>query len=54
MIIRNQRDVTTAALAERERAPNTRFREIMAAAERHLRDFVREASFACSEIVTRA
>jgi hydroxyquinol 1,2-dioxygenase len=43
MIIKNQQDVTTAVLAELERAPNKRFREIMAAAVRHLHEFVREA-----------
>jgi hydroxyquinol 1,2-dioxygenase len=43
MIIKDQKDVTTAVLAELERAPNKRFREIMAAAIRHLHEFVREA-----------
>jgi hydroxyquinol 1,2-dioxygenase len=43
MIIKDQKDVTTAVLAELERAPNERFKEIMAAAVRHLHDFVREA-----------
>ena len=31
MIIENQKDVTTAVLAELKRAPNPRFREIMSA-----------------------
>src|SRR5262249_21104042 len=43
MIIKNQKDVTTAVLAELERAPNRRFREILGAAVRHLHEFVREA-----------
>ena len=43
MIIKDQKDVTTAVLAELERAPDKRFREIMAAAVRHLHEFVREA-----------
>ena len=42
MIIENQKDVTTAVLAELQRAPNARFREIMSAFVRHLHDFVRE------------
>jgi hypothetical protein len=43
MIIKDQNDVTTAVLAELERAPDKRFREILAAAVRHLHAFVREA-----------
>jgi len=43
MIIRNQKDVTTAVLAELERAPDKRFREIVGAAVHHLHEFVREA-----------
>jgi hydroxyquinol 1,2-dioxygenase len=43
MIIENQKDVTTAVLAEVARAPNARFREIMSVFVRHLHDFVREA-----------
>src|SRR5919205_1990020 len=42
MIIENQKDVTTAVLAEIARAPNARFREIMSAFVRHLHDFARE------------
>jgi hydroxyquinol 1,2-dioxygenase len=43
MIISNQKQVTEAVLAELERAPNARFREIMSAAVRHLHDFARDA-----------
>jgi hydroxyquinol 1,2-dioxygenase len=42
MIIENQQDVTKAVLAELARAPNPRFREVMAAFVRHLHDFARE------------
>jgi hydroxyquinol 1,2-dioxygenase len=42
MIIKDQQDVTKAVLSELERAPNTRFREIMTAFVRHLHDFARE------------
>ena len=42
MIIKDQRDVTTAVLNELERAPNARFKEIMSAFVRHLHDFARE------------
>ncbi len=42
MIIRGPDDVTRAVLAEIERAPDARWREIMAAAVRHLHAFVRE------------
>jgi len=43
MIIETQSDLTAAVLAEIERAPDPRFREIMAAAVRHLHAFVRDA-----------
>ncbi len=43
MIVETQADLTRAVLAELERAPNERFREIMGAAVRHLHDFIREA-----------
>lgn len=43
MIHRNADDVTTAVLAELERADDPRFREIMSAAVRHLHAFAREA-----------
>jgi hydroxyquinol 1,2-dioxygenase len=42
MIIGNEQDVTAAVLAELERAEDPRFREIMAAAVRHLHGFARE------------
>jgi hydroxyquinol 1,2-dioxygenase len=42
MIITSQEDVTKAVLQELERAPDARFREIMAAFVRHLHDFARE------------
>ena len=43
MIIRNQEEVTTAVLAELERASDPRFKEIMTAAVKHLHGFVRDA-----------
>jgi len=43
MIIRSADDVTTAVLADLERAPDARFREIMSVAVRHLHAFAREA-----------
>ena len=43
MIIRDADDVTAAVLAELERAPDARFREIMSIAVRHLHAFAREA-----------
>jgi hydroxyquinol 1,2-dioxygenase len=43
MIIKDQKDVTKAVLAELERAKDKRFKEIMSAAVRHLHEFVREA-----------
>ncbi len=49
MIIATQNDVTRAVLAELERAPDQRFREIMSAAVRHLHDFVREVNLTESE-----
>lgn len=42
MIIKTERDVTAAVLAEAERASDERFREILRAAVRHLHDFMRE------------
>lgn len=42
MVIRTQQDVTQAVLAELEHAPDARFKELMAAAVRHLHDFARE------------
>lgn len=43
MIIKTEQDVTAAVLAEAERAPDPRFREILVAAVHHLHDFVRDA-----------
>jgi hydroxyquinol 1,2-dioxygenase len=43
MIIATQEDVTAAVLAELERAPDARFKEIMSCAVKHLHAFVREA-----------
>lgn len=43
MIIRNEQDVTVAVLSELDRAQDSRWREIMQAAVRHLHAFVREA-----------
>src|SRR5215813_15326047 len=42
MIIERQEQVTDAVLAELARAPDGRFKEIMAALIRHLHDFARE------------
>ena len=42
MIIETQLDVTRAVLAELDRTPDTRFKEIMSAAVRHLHAFARE------------
>src|SRR5712692_4114201 len=42
MIIKNEKDVTTAVLGELQRAPDARFRGIMSAFVRHLHDFARE------------
>lgn len=42
MIIGTQQDVTQAVLAELDRSPDARFKEIMSAAVRHLHDFARE------------
>jgi hydroxyquinol 1,2-dioxygenase len=49
MIIETQADLTTAVLAEIDRAPDARFREIMGAAVRHLHDFVRDAQLTEAE-----
>jgi protocatechuate 3,4-dioxygenase beta subunit len=42
MIIERQQDVTEAVLAEMQRTPDARTREILEALVRHLHDFVRE------------
>src|SRR5215813_269046 len=52
MIIERQEQVTDAVLAELERAPNARFREIMAAFVRHLHDFAREVKLTEEEFQT--
>src|SRR3954470_10801131 len=59
MVIGNEEDVTKAVLAEVERTPDARLREILAAAVRHLHGFVRDARLteaefhqACGWIVT--
>jgi hydroxyquinol 1,2-dioxygenase len=49
VIIEHQEDVTRAVLAELEGAENPRFRQIMAAAVRHLHDFVRDAKLTEAE-----
>ena len=43
MVVANEQEVTAAVLAEVERTPDPRLREILAAAVRHLHGFVREA-----------
>jgi hydroxyquinol 1,2-dioxygenase len=52
MIIRTQEDVTPAVLAEIERAPDPRFREIMSAFVRHLHGFAREVKLTEAEFQT--
>ncbi len=49
MIVENQADLTSAVLAEVERTPDARLRRILAAAVRHLHDFVRETELTESE-----
>jgi hydroxyquinol 1,2-dioxygenase len=49
MIIETQADLTRAVLAEIERAPNPRFRQIMIAAVTHLHGFVRDAQLTEAE-----
>ena len=49
MIIKTQADVTTAVLAELERADDPRFKEIMTSAVRHLHAFVRETKLTEAE-----
>ena len=49
MIIENQNDVTKAVLAELQRAPDGRFKEIMSAFVRHLHDFAREVKLTEAE-----
>ena len=49
MIIETEADVTRAVLAEIDRAPDARFRQIMSAAVRHLHGFVRDAQLTEAE-----
>ena len=42
MIIRNEKDVTEAVLAEMHRTPNARTRELLSALVKHLHAFIRE------------
>jgi hydroxyquinol 1,2-dioxygenase len=49
MIIENEKDVTSAVLAEIARAPNARLREIMTAFVHHLHDFAREVKLTEAE-----
>jgi catechol 1,2-dioxygenase len=49
MIIRTHEDVTTAVLAELDRATDPRFKEIMSVAVQHLHGFVREARLSEAE-----
>jgi len=49
LIIRSQRDITEAVLAEIARAADPRFKEIMGAAVRHLHAFVREVNLTEAE-----
>ena len=52
MIIEREQDVTKAVLAELERAPDPRFKEIMGAFVRHLHDFAREVKLTEEEFRT--
>src|SRR5271170_6241290 len=54
MIIEGEADVTKAVLSELERAPDPRFREIMAAFFRHLHDFAREVKLTEQEFQAAA
>ena len=49
MIIRDERDVTTAVLSELAKAPDARFRQVMSALVRHLHDFAREVKLTEAE-----
>lgn len=49
MIIKTERDVTAAVLAELDRAADPRFKEIMGAAVRHLHAFAREVKLTEAE-----
>jgi catechol 1,2-dioxygenase len=52
MIIEHEQDVTRAVLSELERAPDPRFKEIMAAFVRHLHDFARDVKLTEEEFRT--
>ena len=54
MIIERQEDVTVAVLSEVERAPDARFREVLAALVRHLHAFAREVRLTEEELRTAA
>ena len=49
MIIATETDVTDAVLAELERSPDLRFRQIMSSAIKHLHAFIREAKLTEAE-----
>ena len=49
MIVQNQNDVTAAVLAELQRAPDARLKEIMSALVRHLHAFTREVKLTEAE-----
>ena len=54
MIITTEKDVTPAVLAELERAPDPRFKEVMSAFIRHLHDFAREVKLTEEEFQAAA
>jgi catechol 1,2-dioxygenase len=54
VIIEKQEDVTTAVLAELQRAPDARFREVLSALVRHLHAFAREVRLTEEELRTAA
>src|SRR3978361_1982116 len=54
MIIQNQNDVTAAVLAELQRAPDARLKEIMSALVRHLHAFTREVKLTEAEFQAAA
>jgi len=54
VIIERQEDVTRAVLAEIQRAPDARFREIMSAFVRHMHDLAREVKLTEEELRTAA
>jgi catechol 1,2-dioxygenase len=54
VIIEKQEDVTAAVLGELQRAPDARFKEIMAALVRHLHGFAREVQLTEEELRTAA